>query len=398
MTSNVIKPTAIGSIGAVLTGRTPPASNPELFGDVYPFITPTDMDGVSRHADTERFLSELGAEEFRRILLPAGAVCVVCIGATIGKVCMTSRPSFTNQQINAIVVDRTRHDPVFVFHALRQLRSELQAKAGGAATPIINKSTFSGVDLLLPPRPIQEAAGKILSAYDDLIANCERRIKVLDEMVRSLYREWFVEFRCPGHEGNGALPSDWRKTTADAVAVETRRNVPKGDVDAAARYVGLEHIPRRSLALDSWEEVRELGSNKLRFEEGEVLFGKIRPYFHKVAVAPLAGLCSADTFVITSRTPALYSFVVGLVSSDQFVAHASATANGAKMPRGNWDVMMQFPVVVPPAQVLARFDAIVRPWLNEQRNLVLRSRNLREARELLLPRLLCGQLPVAEAA
>lgn len=269
MTSNVIKPTAIGSIGAVLTGRTPPASNPELFGDVYPFITPTDMDGVSRHADTERFLSELGAEEFRRILLPAGAVCVVCIGATIGKVCMTSRPSFTNQQINAIVVDRTRHDPVFVFHALRQLRSELQAKAGGAATPIINKSTFSGVDLLLPPRPIQEAAGKILSAYDDLIANCERRIKVLDEMVRSLYREWFVEFRCPGHEGNGALPSDWRKTTADAVAVETRRNVPKGDVDAAARYVGLEHIPRRSLALDSWKKSGNSGPTSCDSKRGK---------------------------------------------------------------------------------------------------------------------------------
>lgn len=67
------------------------------------------------------------------------------------------------------------------------------------------------------------------------------------------------------------------------IAEEMRRNVPKGELDEPKPYVGLEHIPRRSLALDAWEAASDLGSNKLEFRKGEVLFGKIRPYFHKVS-------------------------------------------------------------------------------------------------------------------
>jgi len=163
-------------------------------------------------------------------------------------------------------------------------------------------------------------------------------------------------------------------------------------------HVGLEHIPRRSLALQEWEDATEVGSNKLRFESGEVLFGKIRPYFHKVAVAPFDGVCSADTFVVSARSRSLYSFMVCLVSSDEFVAHASATANGAKMPRANWEVMMKFGVAVPVQEVAEHFDRLARPWFAEQRTLVLAEGNLRRTRDLLLPRLLSGQLSIAEPA
>ena len=75
--------------------------------------------------------------------------------------------------------------------------------------------------------------------------------------------------------------------------------------------MGLEHIPRRSLALDAWEALTELGSNKLEFKKGEVLFGKIRPYFHKVSVAPFDGVCSADTIVIRAMRPDDYGLVAG---------------------------------------------------------------------------------------
>jgi type I restriction enzyme S subunit len=178
------------------------------------------------------------------------------------------------------------------------------------------------------------------------------------------------------------------------VAEEMRRNVAKGQLDDPAPFVGLEHIPRRSLALDAWEATIELGSNKLEFKKGEVLFGKIRPYFHKVSIAPFDGLCSADTIVIRSRKPEHYAIVVGCVSSDEFVALATATSNGSKMPRANWRVLEQHAIAIPTASIAGQFSAVIEPAIQQMQALVFQTQTLRRTRDLLLPRLLSGQIDV----
>jgi len=158
----------------------------------------------------------------------------------------------------------------------------------------------------------------------------------------------------------------------------------------------LEHIPRRSLALDAWETASDLGSNKLEFKKGEVLFGKIRPYFHKVSVAPFDGLCSADTIVVRAIRPEHYAVVVACVSSDAFVAEASATANGAKMPRANWGVLEKYPVLIPKGKIAERFSALFADLVAQQQALIFQINNLRRTRDLLLPRLLSGQVDFKE--
>jgi type I restriction enzyme S subunit len=161
----------IGSLGRVVTGKTPPSARPELFGEDYPFLTPTDIDGQRRYIEAERSLSPGGRDFQPTLLLPPKTVCVVCIGATIGKVCMTGHPSFTNQQINSIIVNEAEHDAFFVYYLLTTLRDELKSNAGGAATPIINKTAFSEIEVGVPPLPIQRRVACILSAYDELIEN-----------------------------------------------------------------------------------------------------------------------------------------------------------------------------------------------------------------------------------
>src|SRR5205807_1759682 len=107
---------------------------------------------------------------------PQKSVCVVCIGATIGKVCMTQQPSLSNQQINSIISNKGEHDADFVYYLSTTLRDSLVAFAGGAATPIVNKSAFSSIKLLVPEFRLQRAIAAILSAYDELIENNRRRI------------------------------------------------------------------------------------------------------------------------------------------------------------------------------------------------------------------------------
>ena len=298
-------------------------------------------------------------------------------------------------------------DSWFLYYWLvsPQGKAELQKCTIGSSQSAFTIVLLKGMEIESPPLPVQRRIAGVLSAYDELIENHQRRIQILETMARALYREWFVEFRFPGHERFprvasplGDIPQGWEVKKVGDIAENIRRNVPKGALDVPRPYVGLEHIPRRSLALDAWEMTTELGSNKLEFRKGEVIFGKIRPYFHKVSVSPFDGVCSADTIVIRARRPEDYAFMVACVSSDAFVAHASATANGSKMPRANWDVLENYEVVIPQGEVIRHFSALLVGILAQEQTLMFQIQNLRRTRDLLLPRLLSGQVALAETA
>ena len=271
----------------------------------------------------------------------------------------------------------------------------IQRHMGGAAQPNANAQILTSFDFDLPDLPTQRRIAGILSAYDELIANNQRRIAALEQMARALYREWFVYFRAPGAVmGGGELPEGWEVKRLDEITDSVRSSVAKGELDEEVPYLGLEHIPRRSLALDAWEYSRDLGSSKLLFKKGDVLFGKIRPYFHKVSVAPFDGLCSSDTIVIRAKTDRYHALATCCASSDEFVAHATATSNGSKMPRADWKVLRDYPVAVPPEELLSKFSAFVDNAIEQMQTLIFQTANLRRTRDLLLPRLMNGRVEV----
>lgn len=189
----------IDQLGKVVTGKTPASARPEEFGDKYPFITPSDIPATQKHIGVERYLSERGMDAHRRIQLPKKSVCVVCIGATIGKACMADRISVSNQQINSIIPAKGEHDADFVYYIATTLRDSLVAFAGGAATPIVNKSTFSSIKLLVPEFEVQQKIAATLSAYDELVGINQRRIALREKLAEEIYYEWFVRLRYPGH-------------------------------------------------------------------------------------------------------------------------------------------------------------------------------------------------------
>jgi type I restriction enzyme S subunit len=285
----------------------------------------------------------------------------------------------------------------------------------GAAIPRVVLKDFKRCKIQVPPLLTQQKIAGILSAYDDLIENNTRRIEILEEMARMLYREWFVKFRFPvdGEKGDGdrlsssnqpelveselgLIPKDWEVKKLGDIAQEIRRGVKPEDLPSNTPYIGLEHLPRRSISLSEWETVEQIQSTKLIFKKGEILFGKIRPYFHKVGVAPINGVCSSDAIVIQPKDDKYFSLVLSCVSSDDFVAHATQTSQGTKMPRANWKVLIEYPVLIPPESILDKFDNTIRENISRIHNLIFKNINLRKTRDLLLPRLISGEIDVED--
>jgi type I restriction enzyme S subunit len=157
----------------------------------------------------------------------------------------------------------------------------------------------------------------------------------------------------------------------------------------------LEHIPRRSFTLADWEPTEGLASQKNRFIEGDILFAKIRFYFHKVGFALCNGLASSDAMVWRVHEAKDWPLVVCATSSDHFVAVASKRVReGSKMPRADWNVLKNYTVPGPPDVLLGVFKDTVLPVIQQCRTLALQNRVLAQVRDLLLPRLMNGDIAV----
>ena len=259
------------------------------------------------------------------------AVILGRVGAYCGSVELCRGKFWASDNTIVVEVIPEVTDLRFLCYVLRD--ANLNRYAGGAAQPLLTQSRLKPLEFPVPPLSIQRRIASVLSAYDDLIENNTRRIAILEEMARRLYEEWFVQFRFPGYEKVsfkeselGSVPEGWRLAALGDLVDEVRGMVHPSNVAPDTPYVGLEHIPRRSITLREWSSANTVESNKLPFRRGDILFGKIRPYFHKVCFAPLDGICSSDTILLRPKENRFFGVALCCASSDQFVSHATQTS------------------------------------------------------------------------
>ena len=226
---------AISDLGRIVTGKTPTTKNSAFFNGDYQFVTPSDLDWKTYYCQsTERTVTEEAQNSHRNQFIPANAIMVTCIGNTIGKCGISSGDCLTNQQINTIVPG-TGINPRFVYYLLIQNKELIRGVGlgGGAATPILNKTTFSRIRLRVPLQSSWTCIASILSAYDALIENNQRRIQLLEQAARLLYKEWFVHLRFPGHEHvaiTDGVPEGWEKRKMSEVCESAGGGTPSTKV------------------------------------------------------------------------------------------------------------------------------------------------------------------------
>ncbi|MFZ3207978.1 MAG: restriction endonuclease subunit S [Geobacteraceae bacterium] len=393
----------IGEIAKVKGGkRLPKGMEVQDDETSHPYLRVLDFgsDGVDR--SNIKYISKEVFEYVKRYTITSDDV-YVSIAGTIGRVGIVPEDlSGANLTENAAKITEISQevDKQYLLHFLRSSQGQgaLQNKAGGTSQPKL--ALFRIEEIEFPCFPIlqQQHIASILSTYDDLIENNRRRMTLLEDAARQVYQEWFVRLRFPGCEHTrivDGVPEGWERKRLGEVCYDVRDAVLPDALELDTPYIGLEHIPRRSISLTEWGSAEQVTSMKLRFREGEILFGKIRPYFHKVGIAFVDGVVSSDALVIRPTEEKLSGLVLMTVSSDAFVANTSQTMReGSKMPRADWKQMKEYPVAVPPDGLLTTFNDTICSITAQLKNLTFQNQKLRTARDLLLPKLMSGEIAV----
>ncbi|MBI1303242.1 MAG: restriction endonuclease subunit S [Phycisphaera sp.] len=357
----------------------------------------------------------------RRARLRAGDL-ILTREAPMGEVCMVPQDlrCCLGQRMVMLRADPRKCHSRFLLYAIQseEVQHEIRVNEGtGSTVSNLRIPLLEALPIPCPPLPEQRAIASVLGALDDKIDLNRRMCQTLEEMARALFKSWFVDFdpvrakmesRDPGLPKEiadlfpsrlvdselGPIPEGWTASNFGCIAEARREGVAANQIDAATKYIGLEHMPRRSISLWEWESGDAIESNKSRFAKGDILFGKLRPYFHKVGVAPIDGVCSTDIIVIQPKNRAAFSAVLGLASSDDFVAYTDKRSAGTRMPRTNWSDMAAYPVAVPPSAVLSAHDSIIRPLAERIASAIHEVRLLQALRDTLLPKLIAGEVRV----
>lgn len=309
--------------------------------------------------------------------------------------------SMLNQRVGKIVVkDIVFCDLNYVYYYLSQdqVKITLARKAGGAANQAnISPSDIRGLEIPFPSVDIQRRIADILSAYDDLIENNQKQINLLEEAAMRLYKEWFVHLRFPGHEITTIVddvPERWKKGVLNDIALNVGGNIPKAKRDFFKYYLPIDCIPKKSIAYKEYRPISEAESSLISFASGDIIFGAMRPYFHKVMYAPFDGLTRTTCFVINAQIESYLFFILMLLFDEDTIKYATQISVGTTMPYVRWKDFVCMPVLIPSESVSQSFSNFVKPTIEQLVILSKQNDHLRQARDKLLPKLMNGEIEV----
>jgi len=359
------------------------------------------------------YLDESTAKEMENVTVEKDDILLNITGDSVARCCTVPKeilPARVNQHVCIIRTKREQLNPIFLRYYLTSPKMQAfmlgLAQSGGTRSAL----TKEMIERFLVPKPTlkeQTSIARMLSDIDSKIELNRQMNKIIESMGNAIFKHWFIAFEFPNEEGKPykssggemvyneelmkEVPKGWESGSLGDVAENPRRGIQPDAIEPGTPYIGLEHMPRKSIALSDWETAEGIVSNKFRFRKGEVLFGKLRPYFHKVGVAPLNGVCSTDILVIVPKSPNWHGFVLFHVSSEEFVRYADAVSTGTRMPRSNWEDMSRYDIAIPTNSVVNAFNDKIAPLVEKVCTNILLSRILADIRDSLLPKLMSGK-------
>ena len=399
------KEAKIGDLGQIITGKTPKTAIKKNWGGKIPFLSPSaDMSNKTSPV-TARTLTELGVAEVAKCLIPANSICVSCIGSDLGKVVKTDRELVTNQQINTIV-PHSNVDSDFVYYLMCIVGKELNyISKTSTAVPIINKSTFSDWNIVIPEKvEDQRRIASILSSLDRKIELNNKINADLEEMAQAIFKNWFVDFE-PFKNGKfvdselGMIPEGWKVGRLTDVIKLMPGGTPK---TSEPLYWDNGTIPFFSpkdvngvYCFATEKHITETGLNKCssNLYPKDTIFITCRGTVGKVCLAACDMAMNQSNYAIKAIDGYSQYYVFFLVKS--VVERLIKKSNGAvfsAITSKDFDEE----ILIPSQKAVEDFTNVIDGFFRRIFTIGTENSRLSLLRDTLLPRLMSGELEVPE--
>lgn len=369
----------LGNVADWLSGGTPRKSESQYWDGDIPWISGASLKS-DRLWDSERRVTDKAVGNGTR-LAPFNSTLILVRGMSLIdqiRIGRTLRPMAFNQDVKALVPKREVVDPEFLTYLLLARVDELlgMVHRAGHGTGVLDTDQLQGLEIALPPLDAQRRIVSVLGRVDDLVHTNQRLIRASREMAAILYT------------GLDSSPK-----TFGEVAELRRIGVQPSDMQAGEPFLGLEHFAVGGAGVVAVGDAGDIGSAGSRFERGDVLFGKLRPYFRKVDRLGFPGVCTNEAWVLRPRDRFTSAFLYSVVQSPDFIHWCMSGAGGTRMPRADWRHACSYVVNAPiwNPETRAVNEAAETLWkavwsLREEQVLIQRTRNE------LLPLLMSGQV------
>lgn len=280
-------------------------------------------------------------------------------------------------------LDPKTAEPSFYYYFFRSRigRALIESVVEQVAAAGVRASDLGRLRVPQPSREEQRRISAVLTRMDDLIDADRSLMAALEQRV-------FAE--C----ARAAATATSRRPFGE-LATRIRCQVNPQRIDGEMPYLGLEHFAEDAGGLAGVGSASSISSAALLFGAGDVLYGKLRPYFRKVARPGFGGVCTSEAWVLRPRAGTAACYLHWIAASRGFTEHASAGSEGTRMPRSNWAHVAAYTVPVPDGSTMAELDELLEPLWRLYWELFDESRTLARVRDELLPLVMSGRVGVA---
>lgn len=361
------------------------------------------IDEATQYVD-EEFLLSLN----ERFVVSRGDILISLTGSHInqptsmvGRTCrnLSNNTYLLNQRAGKVMpFANTEKQYLYYLLSTKAIKYDIANRAYGGANQVnVSPTDIKNIKWDFPSKVIQSTIANILLKYDELIEVNNQRIKKLEQTAEELYKEWFVRFRFPNYQNTefeNGIPKGWIKTKLKEISLECGKQEKKENREKYNYYVPIDCLNSKSMSVGSFEAIDNAESSLISFRKNDILFGAMRPYFHKVTMMPFGGLTRSTCFVISPINESYRYYLYLTLFQKSSVDFATTVSVGSTMPYVRWNDFSRLSVIEPDINTVEMFNTQVIPIISEIHSLYFSNQTLIKQRDLLLPRLMSGKLEV----
>jgi type I restriction enzyme, S subunit len=409
------KETALGEIADIVMGQSPEGRTCNSVGSGMPLLNgPTEFG--SAYPIAVQFTTEA------KKLSQANDILFCVRGSTTGRMNWSDKQYAIGRGLAAIRHKNGEEYRHYVKGLIDFNLSDLLAAATGSTFPNVSRDQLLKLKVSLPSPTEQKAIAAVLGALDDKIELNRRMNATLEAMARALFKSWFVDFdpvraKMAGKQPFGMdaataslfpsrlvpsplgdIPEEWAVGELRDIVKQVNERISPDEYTASVPYVPIECISPRSVFLSSSEPGCNAQSSLITFKGNDILFGAMRPYFHKVCLAPFDGITRTTAFVLRPKIANDLPFSLFTMFSDETILYATNNSEGSTIPYAKWNFSLEkMPIIIPPENIRKIFGDIVADFLRKGLKSSQESAALAKARDYLLPKLISGDIRIPDA-